>query len=85
MKRRTHPHDSFAQGAGKHAALNEEYNPTSLSRLFMAGVDSVGEPTEALALAQMKPLLELNPRAWDGVLAAHASGAPWLKGTPHAA
>jgi len=85
MKRLTHQQDTFAEGAGKHAALNEEYNHTSLSRLFMAGVPSVGEQTQALALAYMQLLLELNHRAWDGVLEMYGSGAPWLKDSAHAA
>jgi hypothetical protein len=85
MKRLTQQEGTFAEGAGKHAALNEEYNHTSLSRLFMAEVPSVGEQTQALAFSYMHLLLELNHRAWDGVLEAYASGAPWLKGVPNAA
>jgi hypothetical protein len=85
MKKLTRPEGEFADEAGKHAALNEEYNHTSLSRLFMAGVPSVGERTQALALSYMHLLLELNHRAWDGVLEFYGAGAPWLKESPHAA
>ena len=68
MRRLTGGDTSFDEAAGKHAALNDEYNHTSLSRLFMSEIACVSPKQQRSAIAFMLFLLELNYRAWDDLL-----------------
>ena len=77
MKRITGSGEAFEEVAGAHSALNEEYNHTSLSRLFMADVPSVGPAAQAMAMEHMLLMLELNCRCWDDVLEHYGPNGPW--------
>lgn len=85
LRRLTGEGDRFDDGAGRHAALNEEYNHTSLSRLFMADVASVSEAAQSAAISYMLLLLELNYRAWDDLLEQYSAPDPWRSRAPSAA
>ncbi|WP_437599871.1 hypothetical protein [Sorangium sp. So ce590] len=84
LRRLTGEGERFDDGAGRHAALNEEYNHTSLSRLFMADVASVSEGAQSAAIDFMLLLLELNYRAWDDLLDQYGASDPWRSRAPTA-
>lgn len=82
LRQLTGEEERFDDGAGRHAALNEEYNHTSLSRLFMADIASVSEEAQSAAMSYMLLLLELNYRAWDDLLVRYGGPDPWRSSTP---
>jgi hypothetical protein len=84
LRRLTGEGERFDKGAGQHAALNEEYHHTSLSRLFMADVPSISPASQRSAIAWMLLLLELNYRAWDDLLDRYAGPDPWAPKAPTA-
>jgi hypothetical protein len=77
LRRLTGEAERFDESAGRHATLNEEYNHTSLSRLFMADVASISEAAQEAAMRFMLFLLELNYRAWDDLLDHYGGRDPW--------
>jgi hypothetical protein len=82
LRRLTNQGEKYEELAGAHAALNEEYNHTSLSRLFLADVGRVSEVAQARAIAVVLLLMELNHRAWDALLDVYSARDPWNRATP---
>jgi hypothetical protein len=68
LRKATGQGDQYDDISGRHGALNESYHHTSLSRLFMADVSSIGLNTQARAISFMLFLIDLNARSWDDLL-----------------
>jgi len=60
--------ERFRRVARKHEKLNVELNHSSLSRLMMMQIGSLGAEAQQRAAEYLVYMLELNFRAWDGLL-----------------